>query len=89
MKALRGEELASEKKSVKIIQDFESYQKHKMRELKEYDSKAEYLDDFLADLLEKVNKLEYDLMIFEMSLQEALLIAVDKFKEKVALSIGE
>lgn len=60
-----------------------------MRELGEYDSKAEYLDDFLADLIEKVNKLEDDLMIFEMSLQEALLIAVDKFKEKVLLSIGE
>ena len=89
MKALRGEELMSEKKSIKIIQDFESYRKHKMRELHEHDSKAEYLDDFLADLIEKVNKLEDDLMIFEMSLQEALLIAVDKFKEKVLLSIGE
>lgn len=51
MKELRGEELASEKKSIKVIQDFESYKKHKMRELHELESKAEYLDDFLTDLI--------------------------------------
>ena len=89
MKELRGEELDSEKKSIKTIQDFESYRKHKMRELNEYESKAEYLDEFCADLLEKVGELENDLMIFEMSLQEALLIAVDQFKDKVSANIGE
>ena len=68
MKELRGEELSSEKKSIQTIQNFESYRKHKMRELNDLDSKAEYLDEFLADLLEKVNKLEEELMIFEMSL---------------------
>lgn len=39
-----------------------------MLELNEYDSKAEYLDDYLADLMEKVSKLEDDCMTFEMSL---------------------
>lgn len=68
MKELRGEEIASEKKSIKVIEQFESYKKHKMRELHNIESKAEYLDDFLNDLVGKVNKLEDDLMTYEMSL---------------------
>lgn len=60
-----------------------------MAELNKHDSKLEYLADFEADLLQQVDKLEDDLMNFEMSLQEALLKAVDKFKEKVQGNISD
>jgi hypothetical protein len=72
MKELRTEELESEKKSIEMIQTFEGYRKHKMRDLNEYESKLEYLNEYETDLLKHVDKLEDGLMNFEMSLQEAL-----------------
>ena len=68
MKELRDEELASEKKSIETIQKFEGYRKHKMRDLDKYDSKIEYLPEYEKDLLDHVDKLEDDLMKYEMSL---------------------
>lgn len=89
MKELRDEELASEKKSIETIREFESYRKHKMRDLDQYESKLEYLPEYEKDLIDHVDVLEDDLMKFEMSLQEALVIAVEKFKEKVQANIGD
>ena len=83
MQALRSEELSSEKKSIESIRVFEGYRKHQMRNLEDMDSKTEHYQDYEDDLKEKVDNLENDLMTYEMSLQEALVIAVDKFKEKV------
>ena len=60
-----------------------------MRKLEEFESKTEHYQDFEEDLKEKVDKLEDDLMTYEMSLQEALTIAVDKFKEKVQGNIND
>jgi len=68
MKELRAEELSSEKKSIESIQEFESYRKHKMRKLEDFESKTEHYHDFEEDLKEKMNKLEDDLMTYEMSL---------------------
>lgn len=53
------------------------------------DQKLEYLADYENELLTRVDTLEDDLMGFEMSLQEALQTAVDKFKEKVNANIGD
>ena len=39
-----------------------------MRKLQEMESKAEYYQDYEEDLKDKVDKLEDDLMTFEMSL---------------------
>jgi len=89
MHALRNEELASEKKSIQTIQVFESFRKHKMRDLNKMESKLGYLPDYENELLTRVDKLEDDLMTFEMSLQDALQIAVDKFKEKVNANITD
>lgn len=89
MQELRNEELGSEKKSIKTIQDFESFRKHKMRDLNKMDQKLDYLPEYEHELLARVDKLEDDLMTFEMSLQDALQIAVDKFKEKVNANISE
>lgn len=68
MKELRDEELASEKKSIETIREFESYRKHKMRNLDQFDSKIEYLAEYEEDLLKHLDDLEDDLMKFEMSL---------------------
>ena len=64
MKQLRDEELASEKKSIERIREFESYMKHKKRDLSAFESKLEYLNEYEADLLKKVDELEDDLMKF-------------------------
>lgn len=89
MKELREEELGSEKRSIERIQEFESFRKHKLRDLIKMDQKLEYLADYENELLTRVDTLEDDLMGFEMSLQEALQTAVDKFKEKVNANIGD
>jgi hypothetical protein len=68
MNELRAEELSSEKKSIESIQEFESYRKHKMRKLDDFESKTEHYHDFEEDLKEKINKLEDDLMTYEMTL---------------------
>ena len=68
MSELRNEELGSEKKSIKTIQEFESYRKHKMRDLNKMESKIDYLPAYENDLKAHVDKLEDDLMTYEMSL---------------------
>ena len=60
-----------------------------MRDLNKMESKLDYLPDYENELLAHVDKLEDDLMTFEMSLQDALQIAVDKFKDKVNANISE
>ena len=47
-----------------------------MRDLHEYESKVEYLKEYEEDLTAQVDKLEDDLMNFEVSLQEALSLSV-------------
>ena len=89
MQELRAEELASEKKSIESIQKFESYRKHKMRDLEEFKEKSEHFNDFEADLLNKIDLLEGDLMKFEMSLQDALDEAATKFKDKILANIND
>ena len=55
MKELRNEELGSEKKSIQTIQAYESYRKHKMRDINKMESKLEYLPDYENDLLTHVD----------------------------------
>ena len=55
MKELRNEELGSEKKSIQTIQVFESYRKHKMRDLDKIEQKLDYLTDYENDLLTHVD----------------------------------
>ena len=54
--------------SKEIVPANESYRKHKMRKLEDFESKTEHYHDFEEDLKEKINKLEDDLMTYEMSL---------------------
>ena len=61
MKALKKEELMSEKKSIELIGKFQSYKKHKLRELEdvdERDDKIQILKSYEDEINEKVGELE-------------------------------
>ena len=60
-----------------------------MRDLDEINEKAEHFNDFEADLLNHIDRLEDDLMKFEMSLQDALDEAATKFKDKIQANIND
>lgn len=71
LQELQKEETLSEKKSVALISKFQSYKKHKMRELDdvdEKDNKMQILKKYEDELLGKVDELEDKLMEYEMSL---------------------
>ena len=61
MKALKKEELESEKKSITLIGKFQSYKKHKLRELEDVDdrdNKMQILKSYEEDVNGKVSELE-------------------------------
>jgi hypothetical protein len=82
-KLLRDSELEAEKKSIKLIQEFVSFKKHKLKELDAEEEKSHILDDYYDLLISEITNLEEKLMEIEMLLQDALQVANGQFKDKL------
>ena len=60
-----------------------------LNELMEQEDKSMQIDDYESNLMEKIAKLEDDLMEIEMLLQEALSEATGKFVDEVKRLNGD
>lgn len=86
---LKKAELEAERKSIKLIQEFISYQKHTLADLDKQDDKALQLDSYEEKLLVKINNLETELMDIEMLLQDSLNQSTETFLGTIKITIDQ
>ena len=80
---LHQAEVDAEQKSIKLIRQYNSEQKHMLNDLLAQEDKSMQIDDYETTLMDKIATLEDDLMEIEMLLQEALNDATGKFVDEV------
>ena len=89
---LKEAERKAEIESIKLIEKFGSFRKHKFRQIQELRKKDEDdvdYDKFEEELMAEIDSLEDELMAVEMKLKESLLLATTDFQERVRKIIEE
>jgi len=82
----------AERNSIDMLERFESYKKHRLREIKAEVKQRKGdgdFDEWEQEFMDAIDKLEDDLMTEEMKLQDALGDAMANFKQRVEAIIGE
>ena len=72
----------AEVESIRLIDEFKKYRKHRFRELDKKEDEELY-DVYQTDLAEQINMLEDGLMDVEMKLKDVLTKATGNFKENI------
>lgn len=89
-RVLSEAEVTAEDESIKLMQDYESYQKHKLRQVKEERKKDQCdFEKHEDEYIFTVDKLEDELMTVEMKLQDVLGQATMEYQGKVNKVIDE
>lgn len=85
---LRKAEREAEVDSIKFIDTFKNYRKHRLRELTQKEDE-ELFDNYEENLIEVIEKLEDDLMGVEMKLQDTLGASTFDFNDRVKRLIDD